>query len=255
MKKNFLKTQSQIDNIKESWKYLTELLQIIYAKIKPWISLIELEEIAESFIQENDLKWAFKWYMWYPANLCLSINDCVVHWIPDNYVLKEWDLLKVDCWIIYKKWVTDSAFSVVVWWSKYDKLSSDLIKTTKQALDTSINFLKNDSYFYNFSKSIQNTVENKWFKVIKNLTWHWVGTKVHEKPHIFNWAHPETKKIKILKNMVLAIEPITCIKSDSVINKDWNKWNLYTLYWDKWAQREYTVVITDNWPEVVSWIQ
>ncbi len=254
MWKPIIKNNTQINNIKESGKYLTEILSIIKSSIKPWVKLIELENIAQDYMDKNNIKWAFKWYMWFPANLCLSVNDCVVHWIPDDYVLKDWDLLKVDCWVIYNKWITDSAFSVVVWWESKDSEAYKLIETTKEALDRSYNLLNPWSFVFNFSKSVQNIVENDWFSVIKNLTGHWVWIKVHESPHIFNWPHPDTKKIKMQENMVVALEPITSIKSDNVVTKRWNSWNLYTNKWDKWAQWEYTVLIWPNWPEILSWL-
>lgn len=254
MWKVIIKNQSQINSITESWKYLTELLNLIYDIVKPWVALIELEEAAEKYINNKWLKWAFKWYMWFPANLCLSVDDCVVHWIPDNYVLKDWDLLKVDCWITYNKWITDAAFSKVVWWADKDSYWNDLINTTKKSLDTSLEFLIPNSFLFNFSKNVQSVVEWNWFVVIKNLTWHWVWVKVHEAPHIFNWAHPESKSIKIVENMVLALEPITSFHSDNVVTKKGNDWNLYTENWDKWAQREYTVLITSNWPKVLAWL-
>lgn len=250
-----IKTENQIKVIRDSGKYLNELLYLIYQNCKPWVSLLELEDLAQSFIEKNNLKGAFKWYMWFPANLCLSVNDCVVHWIPNNYILKDWDLLKVDSWVIYKKWFSDSAFSIIIGWDDKDVAWAELIKITKKALDVSINFLLSDSYSFDYSKSVQDIVENAWFCVIRDLTGHWVWTKVHEAPHIFNWTHPDTKKIKIKKNMVLALEPITSFNSKHVINKKWNSWNLYTSKWDKWAQWEYMILVKDDNIEVLSWLQ
>ena len=108
-----IKTLKQIENIRESWKYLNEMLLILREKAKAWVALIELEFVAEHFIQQNNLKWAFKWYDGYPTNLCLSVNDCVVHWVPNEYILKNGDLLKIDAWVVYEKWYSDSGFKVL----------------------------------------------------------------------------------------------------------------------------------------------
>ena len=98
-----IKTPKQISNIRESWKYLNEMLLILREKAKAWIALIELEFVAEHFIKQHNLKWAFKWYDWFPTNLCLSVNNCVVHGVPNEYILKNGDLLKIDAGIIYEK--------------------------------------------------------------------------------------------------------------------------------------------------------
>lgn len=249
------KSESKIKNIKESWKYLTELLHLVKDAVWVWVRLSYLESIAQDYINRKWLKWAFKWYMWFPANLCLSVNDCIVHWIPDEYQLKEWDVLKIDAWIVYNWWISDSAITVIVWWDNSNQLWKELYKTTKHALDTAMEKIAPWVPLFEYSKTIYSTMMSNDFSVIKNLTWHWVWDKVHEKPHIYNWPHPETKKIKFEKNMVLALEPITSILSEDIKTKPWNDWNLYTENEDLWAQWEYTVLVTDNWIQIISGIQ
>ncbi len=256
MKKNkpIVKTEQEIQNIRESGKFLTELLYLLKDKIKPGISLVELEKFADDYISSKNIKWAFKGYMWYPANLCLSVNNCVVHWIPDSYILKEWDLLKIDAWIDYKWWISDAAISIVVGWDEKNKIASQLYKTTKKALDDSLKYIKIWKSIIDFSFSVYNIMLNNWFSIIKNLTWHWVWRKVHEPPHIYNYPNYELKKIKWQKNMVVALEPITAIKSELAVERKWIPWNMYTQKWDLWAQWEYTVLISDNGYEILAGI-
>lgn len=254
MSKIIIKTNEQINNIRESGKYLTELLNILKLSVKSWMTLLDLEIIACDYIKKHNLKWAFKWYQWFPANLCLSVNDCLVHWIPDKYVLKDWDLLKIDAWIIYNWWFSDAAISVIVGWEDKNPQWFKLIKSTKNALDNSISFIFPWNSVYDFSYNIQRNIKLAGFSVIKYLTWHWVGVAVHEPPHIMNWANVEMKSIILKPWMVLALEPITAIKSDDFIEKKWNEWNLYTKYWDLWAQWEYTVLITEKGNEILAWI-
>lgn len=248
-----IKNQEQIKNIRQSGKYLNELLYIIKDHCKAWVSLLELENIAQNFMDKNNLKWAFKWYNGFPANLCLSVNDCVVHGIPDNYILKNGDLLKVDCWVIYNKWVSDSAFAVVIWWEMANPLAHELTMVTKDALDYALEKIWPNKYVYDFSKAIYDFVRNKWFNIIKSLTGHGVWVKVHEKPNIYNWPHPETKKIKLQPGMVICLEPITAIQSDEVVLKE-NDWNLYCKKWDIWSHWEYMVLVTENGYELLSGI-
>ncbi len=250
-KKLILKSYNQISKLRESGKHLTTLLNMVREKTAPWVSLIELEEIAENYMKKYNLKWAFKGYMWFPANLCLSVNDCLVHWIPDDYVLKQGDLLKVDCWVNYDGLITDSAFSVEVWVDG-NSVWNQLINSTKKALDNSLELVHPDNYIYDYSLNIYKSMINDGFSVIKNLTWHWVWLSVHEQPHIYNVPHPEAKKTRFQQNMVLALEPITALESDNVKTKPWNNWNLYTELWDIGAQREYTVVVNEKWVEILS---
>lgn len=254
MEKRIIKTPQQIENIRESWKYLNELLFKLKNEVQAGMTLMDLELYAEQYISKHNLKWAFKWYQWFPANLCLSVNDCVVHGIPDNYVLKNWDLLKIDCGVIYNKWVSDSAISLIVGGDFNNQLWADLIDTTKLALDLGMQELWPNKSIYNYSKTIYNTMEKNNFKVIKTLTWHGVGNKVHEKPYIYNYPHPKTKDIILYPNMVVALEPITAIKSTDVVMIWNNDWNLYCDKWDLWAQWEYMILITENWYEVLSGI-
>jgi len=248
-----IKTIQQINNIRESWKYLNELLIMLWNFSKAGIALIELEIIAEEFMKKNWIKWAFEWYQWFPANLCLSVNDCLVHGIPDDYILKNWDLLKIDSGVIYKWWYSDAAISVVIWWEMANPQARNLIQTTKKSLDEWVKKIANWKKIYDFSKTVNDEIKNWWFSVIKKLTWHWVGSAVHEKPYVYNRPHPDTNKTEFTSWMVVALEPITAITSDDFI--EWkNGWNLYTQDGDLWAQWEYTVVVTDKWCEILAWI-
>ena len=249
--KIIIKTVEQIKNIRKSGELLTELLWLLRDNCKVWVSLIELEIIAQDFMDKNKVKWVFKWYNWFPANLCLSVNDCVVHGIPDDYVLKNGDLLKVDCGIVYNKWISDSAFAVVIWWEMANPLAYDLMVTTKKALDAWLEKVWPWKYIYDFSREVYNAMKNSWFSIIKSLTGHGVWVKVHEKPNIYNWPHPDTKKIKFEPGMVVCFEPITAIKSEDVVLHE-NDRNLYCKKWDLWSQWEYMVLITDDGYEILS---
>lgn len=252
--KNIIKTPKQISHIKDSGKYLTELLYKLYHASKAGITLIELEFIAEDYIKKNNIKWAFKNYQWFPANLCLSVNDCVVHGIPDDYILKNGDLLKIDCGIIYNWGITDSAISIVIGGELANPLGHELVVATKKALDGGLEYIKPKQPLINYSRHIYSSVTNSGFSVIEKLTWHGVGNKVHEDPHIYNIPHPSMKNTFLETGMVIALEPITAISSKDFKLGVSNDWNLYCKQDDLWAQWEYTVLVTDNGYEVLSGI-
>ena len=254
MNEIIIKNAKQIENIRISGKHLTTLLRLLYTKAKAGVTLIELEFVAEHYIKTNNLKWAFKGYEWFPANLCLSVNDCVVHGIPDAYILKNGDLLKIDCWITYKGWITDSAISIVIWGEATNPLGYELMKVTKKSLDESIKHIWPGKAIYEYSHRVHQIITNAWFSVLGKLTWHGVGKKVHEAPHIYNTPNPEMKKIQFQPGMVLAFEPITAVNSTDFMHKRGNDWNLYCKNGDLWAQWEYTILITDDGYEILSWI-
>lgn len=249
-----IKTPKQIENIRESWKYLNELLLLLREKTKAWVALIELEFVAEHFIQQHNLKWAFKWYDGFPTNLCLSVNDCVVHGIPNEYILKNWDLLKIDAGVIYEKWYSDSAISVIVWWELANPLAYKLVSTTKEALDCGIATIQPGKSMYDYGSTVANVVRNEWFKVLKDLTWHGCGIAVHERPYVFNYGHPDMKKQFFKPWMVLCFEPITAVMSDDFYMERWDEW-MYTDHGDLWAQWEYMLLITEDGYEFMSGIQ
>ncbi len=250
-----IKNAKQIANIRESWKHLTTLLRLLHSKAKAGISLIELEFVAEHYVKEHKLKGAFKGYEGFPANLCLSVNDCVVHGIPDEYVLKNGDVLKIDCGITYNGGITDSAITVIIWWEAANPLWYELAKITKKWLDEAIQYIWPGKSIYEYSHRVHSIITNGWFSILGKLTGHGVGNKVHEKPHVYNTPNPEMKKIIMQPGMVLAFEPITAVTStDFHYKPGGNDRNLYCKNGDFWAQREYTILITEKWYEILSWV-
>lgn len=249
MKKN---NNIQLANVRESGKYLTELLSLVYKEVKAGVRLLDLEDIAEKYMQKHKLKWAFKGYHGFPCNLCLSVNDCIVHGIPDEYVLKNWDFLKVDCGVIYKWWITDSAFSIVVWWDYTNPQAAELSKVTKEALDLAVPEIQAGVSIYNFGKVVSDYVTSHDFTIIKNLTGHGVWSDVHEEPYIYNYAEPQSRNIRFEEGSVVAVEPITAITSKKSVERAWIAWNLYTVNGDIGAHWEYEIIVGPNGPEIVS---
>lgn len=250
-----IKSQEQIGKIRESGKYLTELLYKLYDMSKPGVSLLELEIYADDYMNKNRLRGAFKGYHGFPTNLCTSVNECVVHGIPDDYKLKPWDLLKIDCWVNYQGGISDSAFSIIAGWDVTNPQWAKLIQATKGALEEGMKYLKPGKQIVEYSQTVFDHMINAGFSIIEPLTGHGVGTLVHEPPYIYNWPHPDTKKHRWQPGMVVALEPITAEVSNTYIEDKINHWNLYTNQRDLGAQWEYTAAITDNGYEILSGIQ
>lgn len=252
--KIIIKTPAQIENLRHSGKLLTELLHILYDACKPGVSLLDLENIAQNFMDTNKVTGAFKWYQWFPANLCTSVNDCVVHGIPDNYILKNGDLLKIDCGVVYKKAISDSAISIVIGGDHTNPTAAKLVQDTKDALDYGLQFIKPGAKVHDYSSNVFKFLKERNTSVIKVLTGHGVGVELHEPPYIHNRPHPETKKTMLRPWMVIAIEPITALWSTDYTDRPGNERNLYTSKWDLGAQREYMILITETGHEILAGI-
>ena len=250
-----IKNSKQIANIRKSGKLLNELLIKLRDACKAGLMLIELEFIAEDFMKKHQIKGAFKGYNGFTANLCLSVNDCLVHGIPDRYELQNGDILKIDCGVNYQWGITDSAITVIIGGEQANPLGYKLAKTTKEALDLAVTKIGPGKKMFDYSHTVHRHILSQGFTVIEKLTGHGVGVKVHEPPYIHNHPnHPDTKKVTFQPGMVIALEPITAIQSTDFNLKPGNDRNLYTKKWDIWAHREYTVLVTDKWYELLSGI-
>lgn len=249
------KSTHQIDKIRTSGQYLTELLLSLYQSIHPGMTLMQIEDIALRYIQHHKLIAAFHNFNKFPAHICTSLNDCLVHGVPDRTIIKDGDLLKVDIGINYCGAISDAAFSIVVWWADKNPEAQKMIDVSKWALDHGMWYVRNGNLIAHFSEQVADYVRNHWFSVIKTLTWHGVGSKVHEDPSVYNYPHPSTYKVKFKPGMVLALEPIIAKTSQWYIENPHHKRNLYTEHGDIGAQWEYTVAMTENGPEILAGIQ
>jgi methionyl aminopeptidase len=254
-KKIFLKTPEQIAKIREWGKYLEELLRDLYTRAVAWVRLQSLEDYAEKFLRMHNLKGAFKWYEWYPANLCLSVNAGLVHCLPDEYLLKDGDLLKIDCWVVYQGLISDAAVAKVIGWKNKNPAAQLLLQLTKEWLDSMVQTIKPGLWLYAFGNNMENFFKKRGHSVIKSLTGHGVGLHVHEAPSIFNCGHPSNKGEFFKSGMVVAIEPITALRSIDYVEDHHNGRNLYSKWWDLGCQWEYTIAVTDTGMEILAWVQ
>jgi methionyl aminopeptidase len=227
----------------------------MYSKAQSWVSLQSLEDQAEQFIRMYNLKGAFKGYEWFPANLCLSVNKALVHGIPDGYILKDGDLLKIDCGILYKGLISDAAVAKVIGGKSKNPAGQLLVELTKQGLDTMVQTIKPGLWLYAFGNNMENFFKKRGHSIIKSLTGHGVWLQVHEAPSVYNCWHPSNKGEFFKTGMVVAIEPITALRSTDYVEDPDNGRNLYSKGWDLWCQWEYTVAVTDTGMEILAGVQ
>lgn len=253
-KKTILKTPEQIEHIRYAGAHLTTLLRALVDQAQPWVSLLALEARASDYLATHQLTGSFKGYQGFPANLCLSVNNCVVHGIPDDTLLVTGDLLKIDAGVTYQGMIADSAVSVVIGWWATNPQATQLIMATKESLDAGIKTIVIGESMFPFGETVYNTLTQRGCAVIKQLTGHGVGTSVHEGPYIYNRPCHELRQQYRQEGLVVALEPITAQTSETFIEKQGIPRNLYTHAGDLWAQREYTIVCTSTGYEILAGI-
>ncbi|HEY4489461.1 MAG TPA: type I methionyl aminopeptidase [Candidatus Paceibacterota bacterium] len=215
-----VKTAEEREGFIEAGKRLGEVLRIAEEAVRPGITTRELDELAERLIREGGDTSAFKGYTPdgarypFPASLCVSVNDEVVHGIPGDRVLKEGDIVALDLGLIHKGFVVDAAVSVPV--GSIDGTSRKLIDATRTALDRAIEAARPGNRIGDISYATGQAFRNTGFSVVKVLGGHGVGRSVHEEPWIANDGHPGTGP-EIVPGMVLALEPIANAGKASVM--------------------------------------
>lgn len=254
-KKILIKTALQIEKIRHAGSILNKLLLLTAQAAQAGVTLQFLEDLAQAFLDKQGVTWSFKGYNWFPANLCLSVNDCVVHGIPDQTILKNGDLLKIDVWVTYEWYIADAAISIIIGGKKHNPQWAKLISATKESLDKWIQEIIPWRPCMPYAQTVQKTLLKHNCSVIKNLTGHGVGVEVHEAPHLYNRPHQSMQDMRWTPGRVVALEPITAIRSTDFKTKPHNERNLYTTKGDLGAQREYTIAIHEDGIEILAWIQ
>lgn len=243
--------KKEIEALRENAKVHTQVFEEIKKMVKPWISAIEVDELAWKICKNTwTLPW-FKGVYGFPANICISINDAVVHGVPrKDMIFKDGDVVKFDFWVKDKKyWVnTDSAFTMIIWNGPHNPEVVRFLQTNKEALYKWIEQAYEWNKTWDIGYAIQKHVEDAGFYIVRELTWHGVGKTLHEKPYIYNyWKKGTWEKLKVW--MTLAIEPITWFSSGKIYDK--GGWEIYIKDGSVWAQFEHTILITENGPEII----
>ncbi|HEX3095552.1 MAG TPA: type I methionyl aminopeptidase, partial [Patescibacteria group bacterium] len=210
--KRFTKTPEEIKHINEGGKILRDILHRAAAMAKPGISTWEINEFAEREIKKAGGRPSFIGYgdkhNPFPAGLCVSINDVIVHGIPSKKdILEDGDIIGLDIGMVYKKLYTDTAITVPV--GKVSTVAQRLIDVTKLALEKGIEQVKPGNTIGDIGHAIQTTVEAAGFSIVRDLVGHGVGYAVHEDPAVPGYGKAG-KGIVLVEDMVLAIEPMVC---------------------------------------------
>lgn len=244
-----IKSDQEIDIMRESGKVTAHILKELENFIKPGISTMDVDRFVEDIIRSNNMIPSFKGYNGFPASACVSINEEVVHGIPDSKrILKEGDIVSVDVGCTHKGYVSDAARTYPV--GKISEEADRLIRVTRESFFEGLKYCKPGFRLSDISHAIQSWVEKEGFSVIRDFVGHGVGRAMHEEPQIPNYGKPG-RGPRLSKGMVFAIEPMIN-QGTYEVEVLLDNWTVVTQDGLLSAHYENTVVITDDEPELIT---
>ena len=245
---SLIKTSEEIELIRESAQLVSKTLGMLASEIKPGINTLYLDNLAESFIRDHKGIPGFLGLYDFPNTLCISPNSQVVHGIPNKEIIKEGEILSIDCGVLKNGYYGDHAFTFTV--GEVDKEILQLLETTKQSLYVGIEQFKLGNRVGDVGYAIQNYNESKGYGVVRELVGHGLGKEMHEKPEMPNYGKRGTGK-KFQEGMVVAIEPMINMGTPN-INQLNDGWTILTRDNKPSAHFEHNIAIVNGKPKLLS---
>lgn len=244
-----IKSAREIEYMREAGRLLAEVHEELAAYVKPGISTKDIDRYGEKLIRDRGCIPNFLNYNGYPASICVSVNDEVVHGIPtDHRILQEGDIVSLDAGLIYKGYHSDAARTHGV--GKISAEAQKLIDVTRQSFFEGIKFAKGGNRLHDISNAIADYAESFGYGVVRDLVGHGIGTALHEDPQIPNYRMIR-RGIRLIPGMTLAIEPMINAGTYDVCWLD-DDWTVVTEDGSLSAHYENTVLITDGEPEILT---
>ena len=245
-----IKSSREIDYMRAAGKIVAKTLLELKNATKPNITTLDLDRLAEKTIHDMGGTASFKGYRGYPATICASINEEVVHGIPNKKrYLKDGDIISIDLGVIINNYHADAAITVPV--GKVSPLIQKLLTVTERSLHKGIEKALAGSHLGDVGHAVQQEAEKNNFSVVREFVGHGVGRNLHEDPQIPNYGKPNTGPI-LKKGMTLAIEPMVNTGTNKVKYKNNDKWTIVTLDGGYSAHFEHSILVTDDIPEIIT---
>jgi methionyl aminopeptidase len=246
-----IKNYNEITLMKKAGRIVGETLLLLENEVKPGVTTAQLDRMAEEFITKHGAKPSFKGLYGFPSSLCISVNEQVIHGFPGAYVLKDGDIVSIDCGAFFDGFHGDAARTFPV--GNISVNAQKLIDITKESFFQGIKFAEEGNKLTDISYGIQSYVEAAGFSVVRDFVGHGIGRKVHEDPNVPNFGK-SGKGPKLLEGMVLAIEPMINAGTHKVKTlKD--GWTVVTADSSLSAHYENTVAILSDGPEILTLIK
>jgi len=245
-----LKSKEEIELLRKSNQIVVHILKALRKIIKPGITTLELDSYAEEQIRKKGAIPAFKGYRGFPASLCVSVNEQLVHGIPDSRRLKEGDIVSLDLGVVRSGFYGDAAITVPV--GKISQEATRLLDVTQNALYKGIEQAKAGGRLHDISHAIQSWVEGNGFSVVRDFVGHGIGRNLHEEPQIPNFGL-SNRGVQLKAGMVLALEPMVNVGTWRVkVQPD--GWTVVTVDGSLCAHFEHTIAITEDGPDILTLI-
>lgn len=243
-----LKSPDEIAKMRRSNLLVYEVLEHLRAAAKPGVTPNDLDRLAEAYIRKHGGTPTFIGYMGYPKSVCISVNERVVHGIPDDRPLKEGDIVSIDCGVTLDGYVGDSATTIPI--GKVSKEAQALIDATRTSLVKGIEQIRLGNRVHDIGHAIQSFAEEKGYSVVREFVGHGIGRRMHEPPQVPNFGKPGTgARLKV--GMVLAIEPMLNLGGPEVTVLD-DKWTVVTQDGNLSAHFEHSVALTEKGAWILS---
>ncbi len=244
----YLKSNEEIELIKQSGIILGKAHAEVAKLVKPGVKTKELDKVAFEFISDNKGFPSFLNYQGFPASLCISVNEVVVHGIPSNRILVDGDIVSIDCGVILNKYHSDSAYTYEV--GNVNEEIKRLLKVTKESLYEGIKFATTGNRIGDLASSIQTHCEKNGYGVVRELVGHGVGKYLHESPEVPNYGKRGNGP-KLVEGMVIAIEPMITLGNRAVTQEN-DGWTIRTNDRKPSAHFEHTVAIRKGTAEILT---
>ena len=244
-----IKSPQEIEAMRRAGAVVAKFFEEVASMIRPGVATGVLEDFADEYIRRCGVKSAFKGYMGYPAHLCASLNDEVVHGIPSkSRIIQEGDILSIDFGVFKDGYYGDAAKTFAV--GKIDTVSARLMEITEKSLHAGIEAARPGNRVGDISSAVQTLVEASGFSVVRDFVGHGIGQSMHEEPQVPNFGSPGTGP-KLYPGMTIAIEPMVNAGGHAVrVMSD--GWTVLTKDKSRSAHFEHTIVVTENGNEILS---
>lgn len=243
-----MKSAREIEIMRRSGKITSAVLATLLRSARPGMTLREIDRLAEKGIRERGGIPTFKGYHGYPASVCLSVNEVVVHGIPGNQVLKDGDILSIDIGTTYENYVSDTAASVAI--GNVSVEAQRLLRVTQEALMLGIAQMQKGNRLSDIGHAVQAHAERNGYGVVRALVGHGIGTKMHEEPQVPNWGDAG-KGITLKPGLCLAVEPMITEGTHEVETLA-DGWTVVTADGKLAAHFEHTIALTDEGPRILT---
>jgi methionyl aminopeptidase len=245
-----LKSQREIEIMAAGGRILADTVKLMEESVKPGMTTAQLDAIAEDFIRSHPgAVPSFKGLYNFPASICSSINNEIVHGIPSKKrMLLEGDVVSIDVGVQFEGYHTDSATTVAV--GKVSEESERLLRVTREALDAGVQAARPGNHLGDIGAAVQEIVERAGFSVVRDLVGHGIGTGFHEEPQVPNYGKPK-RGIRLVPGLTIAIEPMVNIGKPGIRTMP-DRWTVVTLDGTRSAHFEHTVAITESGPRILT---